>query len=105
MRCLRLFLDDPRLGTGFHVLFEIRQGRALSHLLHLPSLSHLELPLRAIEEQLRAGAGREVPVSRGLVGRLLLQRRAFDHYRFRYPAAFVREALDAARAWRAAGRG
>ena len=98
MRQLRLWIDDPQAGCGARVVLEVSQGRAFAHLLHVPTLSHVKLPLREVERQLRDGIGAELPLRRGVIGRIDGKRRDFDRYGFRYPAVFVREALAAARA-------
>ena len=98
MRQLRLFIDDAQAGSGAHVLLEVAQGRRWAHLLHVPTLSHVKLPRREVEAQLRSGRGCEVPIRRGLIGRIAEKRRQFDRHGFRYAGAVVRQALAAARA-------
>lgn len=98
MRQLLIWLDDAAVGCGARVVLEVSQGRDYAHLLHVPTLSHVKMPLRELEDQVRRGMAREVPIWRGVVRRIDQRRRDFDRYGFRYPGAFVKEALEAIRA-------
>ncbi len=97
MRQLRLWIDDERVGCGQRIFLEVSRGRDYAHLLYVPTLSHVRLPLREVEDQLRRCVASEIPIARGVIGRIADRRRQAERYHLRYPEAFVQDALAALR--------
>jgi hypothetical protein len=97
MRYLSLYLVERDL-SGVHLLLEVKAGRKLSHLLHVPTLTRFDVPLREIERQMRCGIAAERPVRRGAITQITERMRQWKDHGRRYPAAFCKEALHCLRA-------
>lgn len=97
MHQLTLYIDDRRLGTGFYTVLVVSEGRQVAQCLHVPTLTKLSLRLAEIARQRGTGMARDVPITRGLVGRLIEKRRQWKRHGRRFPAAFVNEAIAAAK--------
>lgn len=100
MRQLQLFIDDAQAGCGFRVVLEVSQGRQWAHLLHVPSLTHIKIEVRELEDQLRRGVARELPIRRGAIGAIEAKRRQLNSYNFRLPGNLIDEALAGLRSQR-----
>jgi hypothetical protein len=95
VRQLRVWVDD-----GFRVCLLVSEGVRKAHLLYVPTLEHVEMPLSELARQLRVGVAGDVPIARGLVGRIEEKRRHWRALNYRFSEVFVREALDAIRSER-----
>lgn len=88
MRQLKLYVDDPKLGTGFYLLLVVRTGRKWAQCLHVPTLTALQLDGRYF------GAAYELPIDRGLKRRLIEKRKQFRGYNYRLPESLIKEAIE-----------
>jgi hypothetical protein len=93
VRALRVWHDD-----AFRICILISEGVKKAHLLYVPTLDHVEMPLDELARQLRTGVAGDVPITRGLIGRIEAKRRELRARGARFSEAFVKEALDAIRA-------
>lgn len=97
VRQLRLWIDDPALGCGQHILLAYNEGRAWLHCLHVPTLANLKIELSEVARQERTGLAQEIPITRGVIGRIIEKRKAWNAYGFRYSSVAVEACLAALR--------
>lgn len=97
MRQLRVWLDDKAMGNGFHVVLEVSRGTKYVHLLHVPTLTRIQMPLDELARQERRGVATEQPITRGLLGRIEARMRQARRHKEQFPEAFCNEVLAAIR--------
>ncbi len=95
MKQFRIWDGDKRA-----IYLLVHEGTKYAHMLHVPTLQRLKMPVLQFASQLREGAAEEIPISPGLVSRIESARKKIDGLvdnPMRYSNLFVEETLAAIR--------
>jgi hypothetical protein len=63
MRQVRVWLDDKSAGSGFRVVLEVSRGTKYAHFLHVPTLTHIQMPVDELARQERRGSSVPAPAA------------------------------------------
>jgi hypothetical protein len=105
MRQVRVWLDDKSAGSGFRVVLEVSRGTKYAHFLHVPTLTHIQMPVDELARQERRGMATEQRITRGLITRLEARMRLARRNKEQFPEVFCNEVLALIRQEKETGDG